>query len=195
MSARERMLAAIAANKPALSPLPDITFLKGDTDNLTEKFTAVLTTIGGKVITANSYEDIISYIKTNVTAGQRVISTLSNLSQLAELVDGDALPHSLQNIELAVIKAHFGVAENGAVWITEDLLNQRVLPFICQHLIIILDDQAIVPTMHEAYERIGDSTYGFGTFIAGPSKTADIEQSLVLGAHGSRSMTVFLLKG
>jgi len=48
--------------------------------------------------------------------------------------------------------------------------------------------------MHHAYDRIGDADYGFGLFLAGPSKTADIEQSLVLGAHGSRSMTVFLVE-
>jgi L-lactate dehydrogenase complex protein LldG len=77
--------------------------------------------------------------------------------------------------------------------VTEDVIGQRVLPFICQHLAVVVDAKNIVPTMHEAYQRIGDSLYGFGTFIAGPSKTADIEQSLVLGAHGPRSMTVFLL--
>ncbi|MNW08326.1 Lactate utilization protein C [compost metagenome] len=49
--------------------------------------------------------------------------------------------------------------------------------------------------MHEAYQKIADSVYGFGTFIAGPSKTADIEQSLVLGAHGPKNMTVFILAG
>lgn len=51
--------------------------------------------------------------------------------------------------------------------------------------------------MHAAYDRIAAleaaAAYGFSTFIAGPSKTADIEQSLVLGAHGPISLTVFLL--
>ena len=84
-------------------------------------------------------------------------------------------------------------AENGAVWITEELMGHRALPFITQHLAIVINANDIVPTMHQAYKRIGDARQGFGTFIAGPSKTADIEQSLVIGAHGSRSMTVFLL--
>jgi len=96
-------------------------------------------------------------------------------------------------VELAVLKGHFGVAENGAIWITEDLMGHRALPFISQHLAIVIKRDSIVPTMHEAYQHIADAGYGFGTFIAGPSKTADIEQSLVLGAHGARSMTVFLL--
>jgi L-lactate dehydrogenase complex protein LldG len=48
--------------------------------------------------------------------------------------------------------------------------------------------------MHEAYQQIGEGNYGFGAFIGGPSKTADIEQALVMGAHGPISMTVFILK-
>ncbi|MGZ3757875.1 MAG: LutC/YkgG family protein, partial [Mucilaginibacter sp.] len=112
----------------------------------------------------------------------------------AEIInDQSVLPHSFQDVELGIIRAHLGVAENGAVWIKEDLVNHRVLPFICQHLAIVLNRQSIVSTMHEAYEQIGVEDYGYGTFIAGPSKTADIEQSLVLGAHGSRTMTVFLM--
>lgn len=67
-------------------------------------------------------------------------------------------------------------------------------PFIAQYLAIIVNKKDIIPTMHQAYERIGNQEYGFGTFIAGPSKTADIEQSLVLGAHGARGLIVFLLE-
>jgi len=67
------------------------------------------------------------------------------------------------------------------------------LPFICQHLAVLLHKNDIVQTMHEAYATIGNNAYGFGLFIAGPSKTADIEQSLVLGAHGPKTMTVFVI--
>lgn len=69
---------------------------------------------------------------------------------------------------------------------------KRVLPFIAQNLVIVLGISDIVPTMHEAYARIDVRDSGYGVFIAGPSKTADIEQSLVIGAHGPRSMTVVL---
>jgi len=102
-------------------------------------------------------------------------------------------PHGLENVELAILEAHFGVAENGACWITEDRMIERALPFIAQNLALVIHKKDIVLHMHEAYQRIADAGYGFGTFIAGPSKTADIEQSLVLGAHGPRSMTVFLI--
>ena len=72
-------------------------------------------------------------------------------------------------------------------------MGHRVLPFICQHLVIVIHQKDIVPAMHEAYELLSRKPYDYGCFIAGPSKTADIEQSLVIGAHGPRSMTVFVL--
>ncbi len=69
----------------------------------------------------------------------------------------------------------------------------RVLPFIAQSLVTIIHKSSIVATMHDAYHNIGDKEYDFATFIAGPSKTADIEQSLVLGAHGPKTMTIFII--
>jgi L-lactate dehydrogenase complex protein LldG len=191
-TAREQILNAVRANQPALKALPDV-FIPADSINLQAKFTDTLTTIGGKVINANSYQDIIAYMKSITTADHRVMTSIAELLEAVTASEAYLLPHTLQDIELAIIKAHFGVAENGAVWITEDLLNQRVLPFICQHLIVILNADDLVANMHQAYEKIGSQYYGYGTFIAGPSKTADIEQSLVLGAHGSRSMTIFLI--
>ena len=88
----------------------------------------------------------------------------------------------------------FGVAENGAIWVTEKQMGHRVLPFIAEHLVILLDRQSIVVDMHGAYDRINLSQVSYGTFISGPSKTADIEQVLVMGAQGARSHTVILTK-
>ena len=68
----------------------------------------------------------------------------------------------------------------------------RLLPFICQHLILAIEKKKIVATMHQALQQIDTCKEGFGVFIAGPSKTADIEQSLAIGAHGARSMIVYL---
>lgn len=193
MSSKDKILSAVAANQPNLSALPDIGILKSEDINVVEKFIETLTAIGGKVIKIKGFDDVEKYIKLTTTNTDRVVSLVPELpNSLAPMVNIEALPRTLNNIELAILPANIGVAENGAVWLNESCLGQRITPFICQHLAVILNKSSIVPTMHEAYDKIGDERYGFATFIAGPSKTADIEQSLVLGAHGSRSMTVFL---
>jgi L-lactate dehydrogenase complex protein LldG len=103
-------------------------------------------------------------------------------------------PHELMGIDVAILGGEFGVAENGAVWVPgENLGRQRAVFVICEHLVLVLPAGQIVHTMQHAYERIRFERPGFGLFIAGPSKTADIEQSLVIGAHGPRSCTLFLV--
>ena len=92
----------------------------------------------------------------------------------------------------AFFGGRFGVAENGAIWLEDDDLPHRILPFIAEHLILKLKTGNIVPDMHEAYNKLTDRDFGFGVFISGPSKTADIEQSLVYGAHGAKELTVLL---
>ncbi len=193
-SSRDEILAAVERNQPSFTELPDITAFKGDSNKSVDRFTEILSAIGGKVIPVKSIDEIRNHVAKNMQQGGRNITTVPLLGDIMEHVyRKDSNPHSLQDVDNAVIEAHFGVAENGAVWVTEEILMLRVLPFICQHLAVIVNANDIVPTMHEAYERIGNTNYDFGTFIAGPSKTADIEQSLVLGAHGPRSMTIFLM--
>jgi L-lactate dehydrogenase complex protein LldG len=99
-------------------------------------------------------------------------------------------PLQLAGVDLAILRARLGVAENGAMWLSEREMVHRVLPFITQHLILLVDPGTIVATMHDAYRQVDIAETGFGLFVAGPSKTADIEQSLVIGAHGPRSLTV-----
>ncbi len=103
----------------------------------------------------------------------------------------------LEQLDVAVLRGAFVVAENAAVWLPEANMLHRALPFIAQHLVLVVSRDALVPNMHVAYQRIdpkrtGTPFAGYGTFIAGPSKTADIEQSLVIGAHGARSLMVVL---
>ena len=102
-------------------------------------------------------------------------------------------PHQLEGIDLAILPGAFGVAENGAIWVNAAALPHRGLFVVTQHLAIVLPAREIVTDMHAAYERVGALPRGYGLFIAGPSKTADIEQALVIGAHGARSCTVFLV--
>jgi L-lactate dehydrogenase complex protein LldG len=191
---RELILSKIKQNQPDLTPLPSLDGLKSSYPSPIEKFKEVLTIIGGQVIEVSDFEGIIGFLQEKIDTTLRLITTLPELSHIAETNWQTTDSHTLANVELAIIRGHIGVAENSAIWVTEDLLGQRVTPFIAQYLAIILNEKDIVPTMHHAYERIGASEYGFGTFIAGPSKTADIEQSLVLGAHGPRGLMVFLMK-
>lgn len=100
-------------------------------------------------------------------------------------------PHDLEDIELFVTRGVWGVAENGAIWIPQRE-KFRIGYFITQNMLIVLDKTQIVSNMHEAYERIEIGDKGFGVFISGPSKTADIEQSLVIGAHGPKRLIVAL---
>lgn len=193
MTSREEILAKVKTNQPGPRPLPaDLSTVPGGMDSLTQ-FKTVLTTIGGAVVEVSNFEEIAQYIQQEFKDKKRLISTLPELTSVTESGWENKDPHSYEDVDLAVIKAHFGVAENAALWITEDLMQQRAVPFICQQLAVVVNKADIVATMHDAYSRIGNAEYGFGSFIAGPSKTADIEQSLVLGAHGPKSMTVFLL--
>jgi len=107
----------------------------------------------------------------------------------ASLIDD---PHSLASLDWVIAPGEFMVAENGAIWIDGDKLPHRVMLFIAQYMAIVVPRDQIVHHMHQAYSRIGDPPPGFGVFVSGPSKTADIEQSLVLGAHGCRNLQVFL---
>jgi L-lactate dehydrogenase complex protein LldG len=102
--------------------------------------------------------------------------------------------NALKDTDLAILEGGIGVAENGAIWVTEEMMKNRLLPFICEHLILLIRAKNIVSTMHHAYEQIDTGETGFGVFIAGPSKTADIEQSLVIGAHGPVSLEVIIME-
>lgn len=195
MSSRANILEKIKQNQPsAASELPSLTFLGLDTFDILETYKSVLKGIGGDFVEVNNYDAIIDYVKKNYRLGKRMITTIPELAEIATTDWFNDDPHTLEDVELTLIKAHFGVAENSALWVTDDILGQRVATFIPQYLAIIVNKKDIVATMHQAYERIGNQDYGFGTFIAGPSKTADIEQSLVLGAHGARGLMVFLIE-
>ncbi|MBZ4041127.1 LutC/YkgG family protein [Flavobacterium hibisci] len=194
MSSKAEILKKIKQNQPEIiTELPDLDLLRSNNPNVLETYKTVLKNIGGESVEVANYIEILDFIRKNYSLDRRIITTIPELSEVASLDWKNDDPHTLQDVELVVVKGHFGVAENSAIWVTDDILGQRVAPFIAQYLAIIINKNDILATMHQAYKRIGNMEYGFGTFIAGPSKTADIEQSLVLGAHGARGLIVFLL--
>ena len=109
--------------------------------------------------------------------------------RMADLDD----PHQLEDVELAILPGAFAVAENGAVWVPTGALRHRGVFVVAEHLALVVSAGAVLDDMHEAYGRLRFDGPGFGVFVSGPSKTADIEQALVIGAHGPRSCTVFLV--
>lgn len=191
MSSRDSILNKVKAAQPPLLPLPHRQAWI-NSQNITEQFEKVLRSIGGNVYFLESQQALANKVTFLFPEAKRIVSATKAVEQFFFAGYEELMHHSLHDVDVAIIEAKFGVAENGAVWVTEKELNIRVLPFICEHLVVVLSAGQIVPTMHQAYEQIGSADYGFGVFIAGPSKTADIEQSLVLGAHGPKSMTVLL---
>jgi L-lactate dehydrogenase complex protein LldG len=189
---RDKILNAIgkSVSKDWMEPTVNSVYHK-DEDPV-RKFRETLIAIGGKVVEIPTYSGISEYMFQHYDARQRIVSVIPLINKKLE-PRANTL-HVYDNVEVMIMKGHFAVAENGAVWVTDEQMPDLVLPFICQNLAVIINRRDIVPTMQEAYARIGNSEYNFGTFIAGPSKTADIEQSLVLGAHGPKAMTVFLVE-
>lgn len=194
MNSRELILQKVKQNQPQIiSALPSLEKLGVQKADLLEEYKTVLKGIGGDAVEVKNYDEIISYIKDNYDTNKRIITTIPELSGIASLDWFNDDPHTLENVELNIFNAHFGVAENSALWVTDKMFGQRVAAFIPQYLAIVVNKRDIVHNMHEAYNKIGNQEYSFGSFIAGPSKTADIEQSLVLGAHGARSLVVFMI--
>jgi L-lactate dehydrogenase complex protein LldG len=191
MSSRDKILNAIAANQPELVDLPTIDL---DTvicyeDNYNQ-FKTVLESIGGKVELIQDIAIVNNLLIAEKSNGKFIINTLDGFENQVVMLTS----FKLEELEKVCIKGSLGVAENGSVWVYESQMVNRLLPFICQHLILVIDKSDIVATMHHAYQKINVAKEGFGIFIAGPSKTADIEQSLVIGAHGARTATIYVLE-
>ena len=108
----------------------------------------------------------------------------------ARRVENVGNPHELSDVEVGVICSRLGVAEAGAVWLTQEDLVVNALGVLAQHLVVLLDPTAVVPTMHDAYARLDLAASPYGVFMAGPSATGDIEGVIIQGAQGARSLTV-----
>jgi L-lactate dehydrogenase complex protein LldG len=193
MSSREQILANIKTNQPEYHELTVEFKFESVYENLYEKFAEILSFVGGKAIAVDNYEEIKTDIRSHYQGVTNIATTIDELSELSDFNLNISDPHELEMLNLAIIKGDFAVAENAAIWVSEKHLPHRVLPMITQYLVIVIHQVEIVTNMHRAYERVKVDETGFGTFISGPSKTADIEQSLVIGAHGARGLTVYVL--
>ena len=186
---KNTILSTIRENKATPVKLPEIPSFDIDEKNYTELFALNLGKAGGDLIMAQDIT-LEALVQQKFAEAQDIVSVYQAYEGNQNILAFNT-PHELQNIDLAIVTGHFGVAENGAVWINTESLVHRALPFITENLIIVLKKDNIVANMHQAYDKIEGTESKFGVFISGPSKTADIEQSLVIGAHGAKSLYVY----
>ena len=190
---RAAILKSVKENKPTLVPLPkiDLNPFQENVDIL-ETFKSNVKLVGGNIQELSQLSNIDSEVEKMYPNASEIISCIpeSNLGTVS--ISEKTSPHELETVDLAIVKGEFGVAENGAVWISEEAVSTRVLPFISNDLVIILNKEDLCLHMHQAYKLISERKRNFGLFISGPSKTADIEQCLVIGAQGAMSLTVIL---
>jgi L-lactate dehydrogenase complex protein LldG len=195
-SGRDEILAAIRSQRAPDSALPAIeNGLWITYADPAAQFASVLAAVGGTCLRAATIDDVKSRLAQmpSYSAATKVFSLCDGIPNRDVDPRAIADPHDLEDVDFAVLPAHFAVAENAAVWVTDEGVPDRVIYFLAQHVALIVPAAEIVHNMHQAYQRLRFDKTGFGCFISGPSKTADIEQSLVIGAHGARSLTVFLL--
>jgi L-lactate dehydrogenase complex protein LldG len=195
VNSRDTILSALRKAAPPVLPLPEYPAAVGHADPEAH-FAETFTGVAGTFIRVASIAELDAELRKLelYTRANKIVSLVPGAGESTVDVPAMKRPHELEGIELAIIPGEFGVAENGAVWISGSALGpQRAVYVIAEHLVLVVPAGQIVNTMQEAYQRIRFERPGFGVFISGPSKTADIEQSLVIGAHGPRSCTLYLV--
>lgn len=191
MNSREDILSRIRAQSVEKQKRPAITFQPVAYTQPIDAFTEISETVGSHVIVAKPEDDLNRLISETYPEAKTIASTLPGITCANINPDLPEHPAQLNGTDVAVIRGEFGVIENGAIWIRQDI-RHKALYFISEALVILLDRQRLVNNMHEAYSQPGFDDFDYGCFISGPSKTADIEQALVIGAHGAKAVTVIL---
>ena len=197
-SSKQTILSAIRRHHLPEAPLPSLKQSWISFADAPKQFASVLESVGGRAVSVPTLDAINAELAKLPawTEARKVVSLVSGFQPEPSnrVIDFNQLddPHQTEDIDFAILPGEFAVAENGAVWITDSGVKHRAIFFIAQQLALVVSASNIVHNMHEAYERLSFDSPGFGAFISGPSKTADIEQSLVVGAHGPRSLTVFI---
>ena len=195
-SARDEILAKVRRNLPQLTELPDLSRNWTTYPDPVARFSEVLASVGGKCEPVRDLAAVQASLENNpfYAAAKERVSYVEGAGETNRPLEGLPSPHVLKDVDFAVLPGILAVAENGAVWIATPDIFQRTLYFLAQHIAVVVPTRALVHNLHEAYSHIDASQLSFGTFLSGPSKTADIEQALVIGAHGARSLTVYLVE-
>ena len=193
MSNKEDILKRYRANVLKQYDMPDLSDINAITypDPLVQ-FIAMSENVGGHVIEVKGDRTVDGLIRELYPDAKEIASNLPEVTIATRNPDEVGRARDLNGTDVGVIRGLFGVAENGCIWIPQQM-KEKAVCFISENLVILLPKSQIVNNMHEAYRRIAFTDYGYGTFISGPSKTADIAQVLVMGAQAARSATVLLV--
>lgn len=195
MSNKEDILKRYRANVREKFDMPNLSDIKAITyPNPLVQFVKMSEMVGGQVIEVDPGRDVNVLIRELFPDAKEIASNLPEITIATRNPDNVGRARDLNGTDVGIIRGQFGVAENACVWIPQTMKEKAVM-FISENLVILLPKLQIVNNMHEAYKRIQfDEMYdGYGTFISGPSKTADIAQVLVMGAQAARSATILLL--
>jgi len=179
--------------KEHLTRLPEVPEFPGSEDSPLPYFRKQLEAMGGKsfeVADAAAAQAKVAELFPDVKVVCSAVPEVPGTRRVKSVKD----PHALNDVDVGVVRSPLGVAEAGAVWLTQADLVINALGVLSQHLVVLLDPAAIVETMHDAYGRIDLTANPYGVFLAGPSATGDIEGVIIHGAQGARSLTVLLLE-
>lgn len=195
MSSKEDILSKYRKNIQQKYDMPSLDDIKAITyPNPLVQFITMTESVGGHVIEVKEGQNVNDIIKGLFPDAKEIASNLPEITIATRDPDNVGRARDLNGTDVGIIRGKFGVAENACVWVPQTM-KEKAVCFISENLIILLPKSQIVNNMHEAYKRIEfDETYdGYGTFISGPSKTADIAQVLVMGAQAARSATILLM--
>ncbi len=192
MSSRDIILARVRTNQPPATNLPAIPLFDEALPEAWGQFHAVLQRLGGRVLDVASQDtDLDTVIRQAFPDAKLIASVVPEVAGNRPVTAGED-PHALADIDVAVVRARFAVAETGSLCFTEDELVVNTLAYLAQHLVVLLDPVVLLGNLHQAYQREEFACAKYTVFHSGPSATADIEGTLVLGAQGVRSLTVLL---
>jgi L-lactate dehydrogenase complex protein LldG len=176
---REQILARVRANQPKAVALPEVPLF----DGALQDFRTNLERMGGEFLEGNP----VALIRERFADARVICSAAAEVPGNRPLPDD---PRLLADVDVGIVRARFGVAETGSVWLSEHEFGVNALGFLSQHLVVLLDPKLIVPNLHHAYRHPAFRDARYAVFMTGPSATADIEGILVRGAQGIRSLTV-----